>query len=93
MTYPSTAIVAPLGRWSSRIALFAASLMAADVVLHRLTSFPTLAAVNLFAVGLAGMVLAALVALVAFVQIWRRGYKGAGSAAIGILLPALPAPL
>ena len=89
MTYPSTAIVAPLGRWSSRIALFAASLMAVDVVLHRLTSFPTLAAINLFAVSMAGMALAALVALVAFVQIWRRGYKGAGSAAIGILLPAL----
>jgi uncharacterized protein (DUF1499 family) len=89
MTYPSTTIVAPLGRWSSRIALFAASLMVVDVVLHRLTSFPTLAAVNLFAVSMAGMVLASLVALVAFVQIWRRGYKGAGSAAIGILLPAL----
>jgi Protein of unknown function (DUF1499) len=89
MTYPSTAIVAPLGRWSSRIALFAASLMAIDVVLHRLTSFPTLAAINLFAVSMAGMVLASLVALVAFVQIWRRGYRGAGSAAIGILLPAL----
>jgi hypothetical protein len=89
MTYPSTAIVAPLGRWSSRIALFAASLMAVDLVLHRLTSFPTLAAINLFAVGMAGMALASLVALVAFVQIWRRGYKGAGSAAIGILLPAL----
>jgi hypothetical protein len=89
MTYPSTAIVAPLGRWSSRIALFAASLMAVDVVLHRLTSFPTLAAINLFAVSMAGMVLASLVALVAFVQIWRRGYKGAGSAAIGILLPVL----
>jgi Protein of unknown function (DUF1499) len=89
MTYPSTAIVAPLGRWSSRIALFAASLMAVDVVLHRLTSFPTLAAINLFAVSMAGMVLASLIALVAFVQIWRRGYKGAGSAAIGILLPVL----
>jgi hypothetical protein len=89
MTYPSTAIVAPLGRWSSRMALFAASLIVVDLLLHRLTSFPTLAAVNLFAVGIAGMLLALLVALIAFVQIWRRGYKGAGSAAIGILLPAL----
>jgi uncharacterized protein (DUF1499 family) len=89
MIYSSTTIVAPLGRWSSRIALFAASLMIVDVVLHRLTAFPTLVAINLFAVSLAGMILASLVALLAFVQIWRRGYKGAGSAAIGILLPAL----
>jgi uncharacterized protein (DUF1499 family) len=89
MTDPSTAITAPLGRWSSRIALFSASLIVADVVLHRLTSFPTPVAINLFAVGLAGLLLAVLVALIAFIQIWRRGYKGAGSAAVGVLVPAL----
>jgi hypothetical protein len=89
MTYPSTTIVAPLGRWSSRIALFAASLMIIDVVLHRLTSFPTLVAINLFVVAAAGLVLSTLVSLLAFIQIWRRGYQGAGSAAIGLLLPAL----
>jgi uncharacterized protein (DUF1499 family) len=82
-----TAIVAPLGRWSSRIAVFSASLMLIDVVLHRLTPFPTPVAVNLFAVSAAGAGLAILVGLVAFIQIWRRGYKGAGSAAVGILLP------
>jgi uncharacterized protein (DUF1499 family) len=89
MIYSATAIVAPLGRWSSRIALFAASLMVIDVLLHRLTPFPTLVAINLFAVGIAGMILACLIALLALVQIWRRGYKGAGSAAIGLLLPAV----
>jgi uncharacterized protein (DUF1499 family) len=89
MINSGTAIVAPLGRWSSRIALFAASLMVIDVVLHRLTSFPTPVAINLFAVGVVGMILACCTALLAFVQIWRRGYKGAGSAAIGFLLPAL----
>src|SRR5262249_27293252 len=89
MLYSGTAIVAPLGRWSSRIALFAASLMVIDVLLHRLTSFPTPVAINLFAVSAVGMVLACVTALLAFVQIWRRGYKGAGSAAIGMFLPSL----
>jgi len=85
----STAITAPLGRWSSRIALFSACLMIVDVGLHRLTSFPTPVALNLFFVSAAGAGLAILIALIAFAQIWRRGYKGAGSATVGILLPVL----
>ena len=56
----SPMIVAPLARWSSRIAVFSASLLVVGVVLHRLTSFPTHVAVNLFAVGAAGMGLAML---------------------------------
>ena len=85
----STAIVAPLARWSSRIALFSASVLVVGVVLHRLTPFPTPVAVNLFGVCLAGVGLAVLTGLIAFIQIWRRGYGGAGSAAVGILLPLL----
>jgi uncharacterized protein (DUF1499 family) len=85
----STVIVAPLARWSSRIAVFSASLLIVAVALHRLTSFPTQLAVNLFAVGAAGAGLAMLVALVALVQIWRRGLAGTGRAAFGILLPML----
>ena len=85
----STMIVAPLARWSSRIAVFSASLLIVAVALHRLTSFPTQVAVNLFAVGAAGAGLAMLVALVSLVQIWRRGLAGAGRAAFGILLPML----
>jgi Protein of unknown function (DUF1499) len=83
----STTIVAPLARWSSRIALFSASALVAGVVLHRLTPFPTPVAVNLFHVCLVGIGLAVLLGLVAFAQIWRRGYAGAGSAAVGVLLP------
>jgi hypothetical protein len=89
MTDRSTMIVAPLARWSSRVALFSVSLVLVGVALHRLTSFPTRVAVNLFAVGTAGAGLAVLIGLVAVVQIWRRGYAGAGSAAVGILLPVL----
>ena len=87
MSDRSTAIVAPLARWSSRIALFSASVLVVGVVLHRLTPFPTPVAVNLFRVCLVGAGLAVLVGLIAFIQIWRRGYGGAGSAAVGILLP------
>jgi uncharacterized protein (DUF1499 family) len=83
----STAIVAPLARWSSRIALFSATALVAGVVLHRLTPFPTPVAVNLFLVCLVGIGLAVLLGLIAFAQIWRRGYAGAGSAAVGVLLP------
>lgn len=95
MSDRSTTIVAPLARWSSRIALFSASLLLVGVVLHRLTPFPTPVALNLFRVAAVGAGLAILVGLVALVQIWRRGYGGAGSAALGILIPfaALAWPL
>src|SRR5262245_19605972 len=89
MSDRSTTIVAPLARWSSRIALFSASVLVLGVVLHRLTPFPTPVAINLFRVCVVGVGLAVLVGLIAFIQIWRRGYGGAGSAAVGVLLPLL----
>ena len=85
----SKLIVAPLARWSSRIALFSASLLAVGILLHRFTSFPTPVAINLFQVSLVGSGLAVLVGLVALAQIWRRGHGGAVTAAVGILLPFL----
>ncbi len=84
-------ISAPLARWSSRIAIFAASLVVIGLLLHRLTSFPTPIAINLFVVAFAGAALALLIGLVALAQIWHSGYAGAGGAAIGILLPLLMA--
>jgi Protein of unknown function (DUF1499) len=87
MSDRTTTIVAPLARWSSRIALFSASVLVIGVVLHRLTPFPTPVAINLFRVCMLGLGLAILVGLIAFIQIWRRGYGGAGSAAVGVLLP------
>ena len=85
----SPMIVAPLARWSSRIATFAASLLIVGVILHRLTTFPTHVTVNLLAVGAVGLGLAMLTGLVALIQIWRRGLRGAAKAAFGILLPVL----
>jgi hypothetical protein len=89
MSDRSTTIVAPLARWSSRIALFSASVLVVGVVLHRLTPFPTPVAINLFQVCLVGIGLAVLLGLIAFAQIWRRGYAGAGGAAVGVLLPLM----
>jgi len=71
-------ISAPLARWSSRIAIFAASLVVIGLALHRLTSFPTPVAVNLFLVAFAGAALALLIGFVALAQIWHSGYAGAG---------------
>src|SRR5262249_57843089 len=85
----STIIEAPLARWANRIAIFSASLIVVGVVLHRLTSFPTRVALNLFAVGAAGAGLAMLAGLIALVRIWGRGFGGAGKAAFCVLLPLL----
>ena len=89
MTDHSTAIVAPLARWSCRIALFSASLLLISLVLHRATSFSTVVAMNLFLVGYAGAALAILIGAVAFAQIWRTGFGGAASVAVGVLMPLL----
>jgi hypothetical protein len=91
MSDRSTDRVAPLARWSSRGALFSVSLIVVGVALHRLTSFPTTTAINLFIVGAAGAAFSVLLGLVSLIGIWRRGYQGAGSAALGILLPLLVA--
>jgi hypothetical protein len=89
MTETSKAMVAPLARWSCRIGLFSVSLLLIGLVLHRLTSFPTPVAMNLFVVGYAGSALAMLIGLAAMTQIWHTGIAGAGSAAVGVLLPLL----
>jgi uncharacterized protein (DUF1499 family) len=89
MTDHSTTIVAPLARWSCRIALFSGSLLLVSLVLHRATSFSTAVAMNLFLVGYAGAALAILIGAVALVQIWRTGFGGAGSVAVGVLIPLL----
>jgi hypothetical protein len=82
----STSIVAPLARWALRIALFSMALLLACLVLHRLASFPTTAAMNLFLVGYAGAGLAILVGLIALVRIWRTGFGGAARASFAVLL-------
>jgi uncharacterized protein DUF1499 len=78
-----------LARWSGRLALFFAGLTVTGLLLHRLTSFPTPVAINLFALSAIGLALAALIGLLSLFGIWRKGYAGAGTAFLGIFLPLL----
>jgi len=78
-----------LARWSGRLALFFASLTLAGVLLHRLTSFPTPVAINVFALSAVGLAFAALLGLLSLIGIWRKGYAGASTAFLGIVLPLL----
>lgn len=89
MTTQSMPIVAPLARWSARLALFSVGLLLVALILHRLGFVSTLLALNLFAAGCAGGALAVLVGLAAFSQIWRHGHAGGLTVAIGIALPLL----
>ena len=76
-----------LASWSGRIALFSAGLTVTGVLLHRLTSFPTPAAINLFAICVVGLALAMALGLLSLIGIWRKGLTGAGAAFVGMFLP------
>ncbi len=78
-----------LAPWSLRVVLLALQLIVASAVLHRLAVFSTAVAVNLMLISLAGCVLAALLALLAMVQIWRRGVPGIGNASTALLIGVL----
>jgi hypothetical protein len=85
-----TAIASPfattLACWASRLSLFALSLVATGIGLHRFLGFPTPAAINLFLVALALAAMALLLAVVALVQVWRHGYEGARSAGLALVV-------
>jgi uncharacterized protein (DUF1499 family) len=89
MTTQSMPFVAPLARWSARLALFSVGLLLVALALHRLGFVSTLLALNLFAAGCAGGALAVLMGLAAFSQIWLHGQGGGLTVAIGIALPML----
>ncbi len=76
----------PLARWSRLLAVFSVQLVLAGVVLHRVMSLSTPVTLSVFLAGLAGAVLAVLLALASYVAIWRDGRAGAGSATVGLLL-------
>ena len=86
MTATFQPTIARLARWSSRLALFSASVVLTGAALHRLGSFPTPATLNLLMLGLAGAGLAVLAGVVALAQIWRRGHAGAWTAAGGLMV-------
>jgi uncharacterized protein (DUF1499 family) len=87
----------PLGtsffaRWTSRLALFSAGILAVAMLLHRLLSLPTQVALNLAAVAFAGAALSILLAIAAAVGVWRTGRPGtsrivfAAIVSLGLLL-------
>ena len=78
-----------LAPWSLRVVLLALQLIMATAVLHRFAAFSTAVAVNLMLLGLAGCVLAGLLATVAMVQVWRLGVPGIGSASSALLISGL----
>ncbi|MDP1907989.1 MAG: hypothetical protein Q8K85_06795, partial [Hyphomicrobium sp.] len=71
----------PLGpsffaRWTSRIAVFSAVLLATAIFLHRLFSLPTPIAENLTWVAFLGAGLSLVMSVAATVGIWRTGRPG-----------------
>lgn len=95
MTSSAAIFPTPVAAWSRRVALFSVQLTIFGLLLHRFLSLSTPIAINLFATAMGGAAIAILLALVAFVIIWRLGRTGAWSAAgglfIGLLLLAWPA--
>ncbi len=87
MNGPLTPIQQPLARWSSRFAVFALTIVAVILPLHRFTQFPTKTAIVLVGVAFGLAAIALFLGLIAAVGIWRRGRTGAWSTAAGILLP------
>lgn len=77
-----------LARWSSRIALFSATLLVVTVFLHRLFALPTPIALNIAIAVFAAAALVVLMALVAGLDIWMTGRQGAARVIFGASLAA-----
>ena len=86
MMQDSPTFHSPLARWSRAVGVFSVQLLLVAIVLHRLLSLPTPVALNIFAAAIAGAVLAVLLALAAYVAIWRDGRLGAWRATAGLFL-------
>jgi uncharacterized protein (DUF1499 family) len=73
-------------RWTSRIAVFSAVLLATAVFLHRLFSLPTPIAENLTGVAFLGAGLSLLMSLAATIGIWRTGRPGTARVVFAVLV-------
>ncbi len=81
----------PLGpsffaRWTSRVAVFSAVLLATAIFLHRLFSLPTPIAENLTGVAFLGAGLSLLMSVAATIGIWRTGRPGTARVVFAILV-------
>jgi uncharacterized protein (DUF1499 family) len=84
MVYEPAMQLSPLARWSRTVAFFSLQLLVAAILLHRLLSLPTPAALAIFVVALAGAALAVMLAIGSYVTIWRDGRPGVWSASLGL---------
>jgi uncharacterized protein (DUF1499 family) len=75
-----------IARWTTRVALFALSLLVVAAVAHRFGPMPTLTAFNLFIVAVVASAVALLLGLAAGVVIWRQGTTGAIRVSLGMLI-------
>lgn len=78
--------VSTLARWSQHIAVLSLQLLLLTLLLHRFATLETPVAMNLFIACMAGGAIAILLAIAAWVQIWRDGSKGAVRSAFAIFL-------
>jgi hypothetical protein len=81
----------PLGpsffaRWTSRVAVFSAVLIATAIFLHRLFSLPTPIAENLAGVAFFGAGLSMLMSALATIGIWRTGRPGTARVVFAIIV-------
>ena len=73
-------------RWTSRIAVFSAVLLATAIFLHRLFSLPTPIAENLTGVAFLGAGLSLLMSVAATIGIWRTGRPGTPRIVFAVLV-------
>ena len=88
MLHEVAAVQSPFARWARLTGVFSLQVLIAAIVLHRLLSLPTPVALALFGGVLVGAAIAVLLALVAYVAIWRDGRLGFWRATCGLLLGA-----
>jgi len=73
-------------RWTSRVAVFSAVLLATAAFLHRLFGLPTPMAENLVGVAFAGAGISLLMAIAATIGIWRTGRPGTARVVFAVLI-------
>ncbi len=78
-----------LAAWSGRFALFALAVATLSVIIVRSGLLEIVPALATFAAALIFAGLAVLLALAAFIVIWRQGLSGLGRAILGLLLGLL----
>lgn len=77
-----------VSQWAVRLSAICVALLVTTLLLHRLFDFPTPVALNLIALSFAGAVVAILLAILALIRVWQRGFHGAGNALVAIVVAA-----